>query len=92
MSLYIRPSSPQYEYARRVAAGEEPLCVSKRLGIEPGKARVWRYRLRRDLLREEGVNAAYPIAAMLALLPRTERKMIIAILYTHALHDFAQNA
>lgn len=72
MSLYIRPSSPQYEYARRVIANEDKRKVRQSLGVNDRTARSWEWRLRRDVKAATGRDFPYPVAAFIALLPPDE--------------------
>lgn len=69
MSLYIRPSSQHYEYARRIARGESYATACRELGVKPGTAKKWRYLLRCAIERETGTRFAYQVAAFIATLP-----------------------
>lgn len=89
MSLYIPRTSPQYEYARRVASGEQSWEVERDMCIKARTAKEWRHTLRDLAEQETGVRVSYPVAAVLAMIPPDQRKAIVAILCTRASVDFA---
>ena len=78
--MYLRPTSKQYEYARRVASGTPPHCAARELGIKPATAAKWRQRLRTAVSLATttttpngeaipGIRPAYALCALIATAP-----------------------
>lgn len=77
---YIPRTSPHYEYARRIATGEDPARVAKDLGVKPNTAKTWRYRARLSIEKETGTRYPYGFVAVVATMPPEMQMMVLCAL------------